>query len=43
VPRGTERLRLTATAAHSEAQVRDMAGVLKGLWETNHVLQAMSA
>lgn len=39
VPRGTERLRLTATAAHSTAQVDHMASVLQELWHENHVFQ----
>ncbi len=43
VPKGTERLRLTATAAHSEHHIRDMVGVLQHLWETHHVLKAMAA
>jgi 5-aminolevulinate synthase len=38
VPKGTERLRLTATAAHSESDIRTMAGVLQNLWETHHAL-----
>ena len=39
VPRGTERLRLTATAAHSLEQVDHMASVLTQLWHENHVFQ----
>lgn len=38
VPEGTERLRLTATAAHSEAQVREMADILIDLWDSHHGL-----
>ncbi|MFP4314018.1 MAG: 5-aminolevulinate synthase, partial [Alphaproteobacteria bacterium] len=38
VPKGTERLRLTATAAHSEEDVTKMADVLQYLWETHHTL-----
>lgn len=38
VPRGTERLRLTATAAHSEEDVKHMADRLQYLWETHHQL-----
>ncbi len=38
VPKGTERLRLTATAAHSEEDVRHMAGTLQYMWETHHAL-----
>lgn len=40
VPKGTERLRLTATAAHSEEDVRFMAGVLQDLWESHHLIRA---
>lgn len=39
VPKGTERLRLTATAAHSLEQVDYMADILSRLWQENHVLQ----
>lgn len=42
VPRGTERLRLTATAAHSQEDVIYMAGVLQDLWEQNHLLSAVA-
>ncbi|MCB9983310.1 MAG: 5-aminolevulinate synthase [Rhodospirillales bacterium] len=38
VPRGTERLRLTATAAHSEEDVRHMVATLEHLWTTHHQL-----
>jgi 5-aminolevulinate synthase len=38
VPRGTERLRLTATAAHSLEDVDKMADILTHLWETHHGL-----
>lgn len=38
VPKGTERLRLTATAAHSEEDIHKMADVLQNLWETHHQL-----
>lgn len=38
VPKGTERLRLTATAAHSVEDVEYMAGVLQHMWETHHGL-----
>ncbi len=43
VPRGTERLRLTATAAHSLEDVKFMANSLQDLWENNHVLKSMVA
>lgn len=39
VPRGTERLRLTATAAHSLEDVDHMADILEQLWAENHVFQ----
>jgi 5-aminolevulinate synthase len=39
VPRGTERLRLTATAAHSLDDVNHLADVLEQLWAENHVFQ----
>ncbi|MGB0720745.1 MAG: 5-aminolevulinate synthase, partial [Bdellovibrionales bacterium] len=38
VPKGTERLRLTATAAHSLEDVHAMADVLHHMWETHHGL-----
>jgi 5-aminolevulinate synthase len=38
VPRGTERLRLTATAAHSTKDVEAMANALHEMWESNHAL-----
>lgn len=43
VPKGTERLRLTATAAHSLEQVDHMADVLERLWTENHVFQYAAA
>ncbi len=43
VPKGTERLRLTATAAHSLEQVDRMADVLERLWHENHVFQYAAA
>lgn len=39
VPKGTERLRLTATAAHSVEDIDYLADVLKTLWKENHVFQ----
>lgn len=42
VPKGTERLRLTATAAHSEADIIYMADTLQDLWENHHALQAVA-
>ncbi|MFK7838789.1 MAG: 5-aminolevulinate synthase [Bdellovibrionales bacterium] len=38
VPRGTERLRLTATAAHSLEDVDAMADILTHMWDTHHGL-----
>ncbi len=40
VPKGTERLRLTATAAHTVEQVDRMASILAELWEHNHLMRA---
>lgn len=39
VPKGTERLRLTATAAHSLADIDHMCDVLEKLWIENHVYE----
>lgn len=36
VPRGTERMRLTATAAHSTEQIDHLVSTLKNLWQENH-------
>ncbi len=41
VPKGSERLRLTATAVHSHAEIERMVYVLKELWETNHALMEL--
>lgn len=38
VPKGTERLRLTASAAHSVEDVKHMANTLQHLWATHHAL-----
>lgn len=38
VPKGTERLRLTASAAHSIEDVKHMANTLQHMWETHHAL-----
>lgn len=40
VPRGTERLRLTATAAHSAADVDALVGALAELWASEHMAPA---
>ncbi len=42
VPKGTERLRLTATAAHTEDDVRFMANTLQDLWQSHHMLRAVA-
>lgn len=42
VPKGTERLRLTASAAHSLSDVRYMAETLSDLWESHHLLRAVA-
>jgi len=39
VPKGTERMRLTATAAHSKEDIDRMVNVLAQLYEENHVFQ----
>ncbi|MDY0028871.1 MAG: 5-aminolevulinate synthase [Pseudobdellovibrionaceae bacterium] len=36
VPRGTERMRLTATAVHQEHHIEKLVSVLKSLWDENH-------
>ena len=36
VPRGTERMRLTATAAHSVDEINRLADILEQLWNVNH-------
>lgn len=36
VPRGTERMRLTATALHTPEYSARLVGILKSLWEDNH-------
>lgn len=43
VPRGTERLRLTATAAHSTEDVERMADVLTELWAGHQMLSTAVA
>jgi 5-aminolevulinate synthase len=42
VPRGTERLRLTATAAHSTQDIERLAGALEQLWNSHHALRAVA-
>ena len=36
VPRGTERMRLTATAVHTTAQIDDLVSALSELWQDGH-------
>ncbi len=43
VPRGTERLRLTATAAHTLEDVDRLADILDALWAENHMLRTAVA
>jgi 5-aminolevulinate synthase len=43
VPRGTERMRLTATAAHSQQNIEKLVSVLTQLYAENHVLSSMRA
>ncbi len=43
VPQGTERLRLTATAAHSIEDVDHLCDVLEKLWVENHVYDYVKA
>lgn len=42
VPRGTERLRLTATAVHTVEDIRKMAATLEELWSSQHMLRAVA-
>tara|TARA_B100001989_G_C24547169_1_gene471705 strand:- start:1465 stop:2691 length:1227 start_codon:yes stop_codon:yes gene_type:complete len=43
VPRGTERMRMTATAAHSFEDIDYLVQTLQDLWECNHLLRAAVA
>lgn len=43
VPRGTERMRLTATAAHSKQDIETLVSVLTDLYTANHVFNFMRA
>lgn len=43
VPKGTERLRLTATAAHSFEDIDHMVSTLEMLWAHNHLYQQKTA
>lgn len=42
VPRGTERLRLTPSAVHSQHDVMHLARVMEDLWASNHMLRAVA-
>jgi 5-aminolevulinate synthase len=42
VPRGTERMRLTATAAHSIEDIERFANILQDLWAQNHLMRAVA-
>lgn len=42
VPRGTERLRLTATAAHTPEDIDHLCTILRMLWEEHHLLEAVA-
>ncbi len=37
VPRGTERMRLTATAAHTPQQIEEFVAILRDLYSANHI------
>lgn len=43
VPRGTERMRLTATAVHTQAHIDTMIDCLSELWEEGHGFLRMKA
>ncbi len=43
VPKGTERMRLTATAAHSKDDIEKLVSVLSDLYTQNHVFNFMRA
>lgn len=43
VPKGTERLRLTATAAHTLEDVDSLADILQNLWSEGHVFKYAAA
>lgn len=42
VPKGTERMRLTATAAHSTEQIDRMSDALLELWQKYHLFEAVA-
>ncbi len=43
VPRGTERLRLTATAAHNDAQIDALSVAVQALWSEGHAVMQKAA
>lgn len=43
VPKGTERMRLTATAAHTHADIDHLVQVISEIYETHRVLEQLSA
>lgn len=43
VPKGTERLRLTATAAHTRAHIDQLMNALNELWDSHAIPQGMVA
>lgn len=43
VPKGTERMRLTATAAHTQSDIENLVQVLSALYHENHVYNFMRA
>lgn len=43
VPKGTERMRLTATAAHTQSDIENLVKVLSALYHENHVYNFMRA
>lgn len=43
VPRGTERMRLTATATHTHEQIDNFVGILAKLYTENHIQLAQTA
>ncbi|MBX2834019.1 MAG: 5-aminolevulinate synthase [Micavibrio sp.] len=43
VPKGTERMRFTASAAHSKEDIQALIDTLSELWSTHHMLQTQVA